>query len=316
MRLAKFAYKRAKDLEEAFSFYRGFDGKAFFLAGGTDLIPRLKLRMQEPAALVDLKGIKELQGIKREKGFVRIGSLVKLYDLKHTQNIRGSFPALWDALEATSCETLQMRGTLGGNLLQETRCLFYNQSHFWRSAANDCLKMGGEQCNAIGGQACFSNYCSDMAPALLSLDAHAFLAGPQGERRIPLHELYTGNGERPFRVLPGEIMTAIIIPDQRSKGAYEKLTLRRSIDYPLLGVAFSAVGEAGRLSIGAVGPKPLFYAVDRFTREAIEQTAQAASDQATPVTNTALPPLYRKRMVKVIAMRLMRKVFQGEEKWK
>ena len=312
MRLTEFAYKRARDLEEAFTLYGHFEEKAFFLAGGTDLVPRLKLRMQKPAALIDLKGVKELQGIKRKEGFVRIGSLVKLYDLKRTQDIRASFPALWEALEVTSCETLQMRGTLGGNLLQETRCLFYNQSRFWRNAADDCLKMGGDKCNAIGGQVCFSNYCSDMAPALLSLEGQVSLVGPQGERQIPLHELYTGNGERPFRILPGEIMTEIIIPDQRTRGAYEKLSLRRSIDYPLLGVAFSAVGKTGRLSVGAVGPRPFFYAVDRSSEEAIEQRAEHASEHSTPVTNTVLPPLYRKRMVKVIAMRLMRKVLQGE----
>ena len=311
MKLPKFEYKKAEDLKEALAFYSYYNGRSLFLAGGTDIIPRLKLRLQRPVALIDLKGVKDLQGIKRKDGYVRIGSLVTLYELKQFKLIKKCFPALWEALDGTSCETLQMRGTLGGNLIQDTRCLFYNQSQLWRDAGDYCLKMGGKKCNVVGGQTCFSNYCSDTAPALLSLQAQVGLIGPQGERRIPLYELYTGNGEKPFNLLTGEIMIELLIPEGITKGAYEKLRVRRSIDYPLLGAAFSVVQEKGRLSIGAVGPKPFFFNMDELSERAIAQTAQIASDNARPVMNAVLSPLYRKRMVKVIALKLMRKWYTG-----
>ena len=151
MRLPKFEYKKATHLEEALTIYRHYDGRALYLAEGTDIIARMKLRLEKPVAIIDLKGIKELQGIREEAAYVTIGALTTLYELKQNDIIKRYFPALWAALELTSCETLQIRGTLGGNLLQETRCLFYNQSEFWRNAAGDCLKTGGEKCMVVGG---------------------------------------------------------------------------------------------------------------------------------------------------------------------
>ncbi|MBW1706876.1 MAG: FAD binding domain-containing protein, partial [Deltaproteobacteria bacterium] len=173
------------------------------------------------------------------------------------------------------------------------------------------LKMGGDRCYVVGGRKCFSNYCSDIAPALLSLEAEVKLTGPEGERKIPLHELYTGKGEKPFNLVPGEIMTAVLIPDVPTKGAYEKLRLRNSIDYPLLGVGFSVADWKGRLAIGALGPKPFLEILNDLTKDDIERAAQRASGKARPIENTTVSPLYRKKMVKVLAMKVMREFCSG-----
>ncbi len=305
MILPQAEYRKARSVEEALALFHHYEGRAAFLAGGTDLIPRMKLRLAKPLALIDLKGIEELRGVREEGDWVRIGPLTTLYDLRAEELIREECPALFESLEATSCETLQMRGTIGGNLLQESRCLFYNQSEFWRKAKGFCLKMGGERCNATGGTRCFSNYASDNAPALLSLGARLKTVGPQGEREFPLEELYTGRGERPLRLTPGEILVEILLPKGRTKGGYEKLRVRGAIDYPLLGVAFTARNGERRLALGAVGPKPISLPV-----QDPEEAAERASAEVSPIPNTILSPPYIKRMAKVLSLRVMRRVLE------
>ncbi|RLA79250.1 MAG: 4-hydroxybenzoyl-CoA reductase subunit beta [Deltaproteobacteria bacterium] len=305
MILPQAEYRKARSVEEALALFYHYEGRAAFLAGGTDLIPRMKLRLAKPLALIDLKGIEELRGVREEGDWVRIGPLTTLYDLRAEELIREEYPALFESLEATSCETLQMRGTIGGNLLQESRCLFYNQSEFWRKAKGFCLKMGGERCNATGGTRCLSNYASDNAPALLSLGARLRTVGPQGEREFSLEELYTGRGERPLGLSPGEILVEVLLPRGRTKGGYEKLRVRGAIDYPLLGVAFTVRNGERRLALGAVGPRPISFPV-----QDLEEAAERASAEVSPIPNTVLSPPYIKRMAKVLSMRVMRRVLE------
>ncbi len=305
MILPQAEYRKARSVEEALALFYHYEGRAAFLAGGTDLIPRMKLRLAKPLALIDLKGIEDLRGVREEGDWVRIGPLTTLYDLRAEELIREEYPALFESLEATSCETLQMRGTIGGNLLQESRCLFYNQSEFWRKAKGFCLKMGGERCNATGGTRCLSNYASDNAPALLSLGARLKTVGPQGEREFPLEELYTGRGERPLGLSPGEILVEVLLPRGRTKGGYEKLRVRGAIDYPLLGVAFTVRNGERRLALGAVGPRPTSFPV-----QDLEEAAERASAEVSPIPNTVLSPPYIKRMAKVLSMRVMRRVLE------
>ena len=221
---------------------------------------------------------------------------------------REYFPALREALEATSCETLQMRGTVGGNLLQDTRCLFYNQSEFWRRAKGPCVKTGGDSCHVTGSGRCLSNYASDLAPSLLTLGASLRLIGPEGEREITLEELFSGDGAKPFNLKPGEILCEILLPKRVTKGGYEKLRLRGSIDYPLLGVALSMADGKGRLSVGAVGPKPTVW---DFESEGIDLVAEKAPQGLQAIGNTVLDPSYRRNMAEVFSRRLIQRVLKG-----
>jgi len=309
---SKFEYKRPNNVNEAVQLYREFKGNAVYLSGGTDLVPRMKLGLEKPAAVIDLKGIDSLGQVEDKGEWIRIGSEVRLFDLKQDKTVMDLFPALASSLEATSCETLQMRGTIGGNLLQNARCLFYNQSEFWRRSKGFCLKMGGENCNAVpGAKVCFANYCSDNAPSLLTLSAEVELHGPGGLRRTSLEDLYTNKGEAPFDVQPGEILTSIFVPKRKTIGGYEKLRVRCSIDYPLLGIAFSYAEGTGKLAVGAIGPKPISVEVKEPTKEKVEQAVKTVLDQVKPVNNTVLDREYRKRMVSVLAERLVNKVMEG-----
>jgi 4-hydroxybenzoyl-CoA reductase subunit beta len=284
MILPKFEYKKAENIAKAIAFYESY---------------------------IDLKGIEELKAISHQGRWLVIGANVTLFDLKNNNTVKEYFPALYESLDATSCETLQMRGTIGGNILQGTRCLLYNKSMEWRTARGFCFKMGGETCNVVpNARACFSNYCSDNALSLMALSASVKLSGPQGERKMKLEKIFSGDGKNPFTLMPGEILTEIRIPMKRSKGAYEKLRVRGSIDYPLLGVAVSVKDNAGRVCVGGMGPTPLVYNLKNINNATLKDVAKKAYSNARPVSNTTLSPGYRKKMVSVLIQRAIKKALK------
>ena len=311
MILPNFEYKKAQSVSGAIDLYKEFKGEALYLAGGTDLVPLIKLRLQQPSAVIDLKDIEELKGISQADGWLVIGPNATLFDLKKDPSVKENFPALYESLETTACETLQMRGTIGGNILQDTRCLEFNKSLEWRTARGFCYKMGGETCNVVPkAKACFSNYCSDNAPSLISLSARVKLVGPAGERTVALEEIFSGDGRKPFTLEKGEILTEIQIPMEKTKGAYEKLRVRDSMDYPLAGVAVSMKGAAARVCVGGIGLVPRLYELDQVDEGAVKEVAKKASSDAKPVTNAVLSPGYRKQMVAVLVKRAITRVLQ------
>lgn len=315
MMLPRFAYKKAKDIPAAIALYEDAGGGARYLAGGTDLVPLLKLRLNTPSVLIDIKGIPEMMKISTQGGHLCIGANVTLFDLKRHPMVKDTFGALRESLEATSCETLQMRGTIGGNLLQNTRCLFYNQSLNWRTARGFCAKMGGETCNVVPkAAACFSNYCSDNASSLLSLAAQVKLAGPGGERTLPLGEIYSGDGRTPFTLSPGEILTEILLPLETSPGAYEKLRVRNAVDYPLLGVAVTIEGNMARVCVGGIGAAPRVLVQKDFEEGLVKETAREAGREVRPVANATLSPAYRKRMVPVLTERAIKRALKEKRR--
>jgi 4-hydroxybenzoyl-CoA reductase subunit beta len=314
MILPELMYKKAKSIEDAILMFQKYNKKCFYLAGGTDLVPQLKLRLHKPTALIDLKDIVDLKGINIHKGFLSVGANMTLFELKNNPVVKEYFPALFESLDATSCETLQMRGAIGGNILQNTRCLFYNKSLEWRKAKGFCLKMGGEKCNAVpNSRTCFANYCSDNVPPLLTLSAEVILNGVDGERKMNLEEIFSGDSRTPFRILPGEILTRILIPLRKTKGAYEKNRVRDSIDYPLVNTAISVEDGRGKLSIGAVGPIPYIYNMENMGAHTLEELADCVYSDSKPVANSTLSASYRKSMSRVLVKRIIAKVFKEVE---
>ena len=284
-----------------------------YLAGGTDLMPQIRYRLSEPAAVIDLKGIDALSGIHVQGGWLTIGANATLFELKQHPLIQAHFPVLCRSLAATACETLQMRGTIGGNILQDTRCIEFNKPVDWRIARGFCLKMGSKACNVVpGARKCLANYCSDNALSFIALSAMVILQGPKGERSMALENIFSGKGGKPFALEPGEILTQIRIPMDKSKGAYEKLRVRKSIDYPLVAVAACIKQGQAKVCVGAVGPIPLVYTLEELTAADIEQAVQKVSADVKTVKNTTLPPEYRKKMAGVLFQRAVVKALKEE----
>lgn len=311
MILPDFNYRKAASIAEAIGLYNDSNGQARYLAGGTDLMPLLKHKLSMPATVIDLKGIEELNTIAAQDGWLAIGANVTLFTLKNEPVVKEYFPALYQSLEATSCETLQIRGTIGGNLLQDTRCIEYNKSLDWRTSRGFCLKMGGKACNVVpNGRVCLSNYCSDNAPSLIALSAEVKFTGSGGERTTLLEKIFSGIGTKPFVLEPGEILTQIRIPMKKSKGAYEKLRLRNSIDYPLVSAAVCLKESGARICVGGIGPVPFVYNLKEMDTAAVEDAARKASSDAKTVRNTTISPDYRKKMAGVLFRRAINNVMK------
>ena len=303
-----FEYKRPETVAELFDLLSGHETGAAILAGGTDLMPRIKTGLAKPDLILDIKDIEGLDYIKDEREGVRIGALTTIYDIGRNTLIKDKYPVLHEAAGLTANENIQLRGTLGGNILQDTRCLYYNKPETWRRSFRRCFKNNGDICNAAkGGKKCFSVYRGDLAPALMSLGASVLIVGRGGEREIPLEDIFTGDGMAPFSLKGGDFIKEAIIPFAKKPGGYEKLRMRKSIDYPTANIALAMdTGGKGRLVAGSLGAKPLTYEFSSF--EELGQVPEKAFDDVSPINNMTLSPLYRKNMVRVLSEKLRGRV--------
>ena len=202
----------AEHVEEAIAARLKHPGSRF-LAGGTDLLVNMRRGIGSPDLLVDLSGIDELSEIKIGERGVTIGAGVTIAALARDPVIAGRYRALAQAAAAIAGPGHRVMATVGGNLCLDTRCIYYNQSEWWRSANAYCLKNRGDTCHvAPQGQRCHAAFSGDLAPALLALGAEVDIAGAQGRRRIPLSELYVEDGKAHLALAAGELVVAVHLP--------------------------------------------------------------------------------------------------------
>lgn len=319
MSLPQFKLLRPRAVDEAVVYLAKHSGNIRVLAGGTDLIPSMRQKLFEPDYVLDLRGVAELRGIRSQaSGAVEIGALTTLSAIEKSSYLRQHYPVLTEAAATVASPVLRNMGTLGGNICLDTRCLWYNQSLTWRKGCGFCIKKDGNLCHvAPGGTKCWAAFSGDTPPALLCLNAEIEIAGPNGTRRIPLREFYTGDGENYRRLLPTELVTRVFLPEESAnyRGIYRKLRVRGSIDYPLAGVAVVMKRSNGhvadaRLALTAVNPSPLLVqrAGEMLIGQAVDEAlADAVGDLAArtakPLTTSALTPEYRREMIRVFTKR-------------
>jgi 4-hydroxybenzoyl-CoA reductase subunit beta len=327
MTLPAFRMFRPRSAQEAVRALADHGPEAMVIAGGTDVIPNLQMRLFAPRLLVDLKPLGELAGIEftPETG-LRIGALTTLSEICASTVICEQFPVLASAVGAIAGPLQRNMGTLGGNLCLETRCVWYNQSHFWRKALGGCLKKDGDVCHvAPGGRFCWAVWSGDTAPALLALDAEIEILGPSGARRLPLEKFYRNDGMDRIALGRDELVAAVRVPASAAgrRGAYHKLRIRNAIDYPLAGVAVAMeVDTAGicrraRVALCAVNPAPrvvpeasAWLEGEHYSPELAERIARETIRTGKPLTTSASTPLYRREMLRVFTRRAL------EETWK
>jgi 4-hydroxybenzoyl-CoA reductase subunit beta len=266
LRLPAFELRRPSSLGEAVAVLAASGPRAMVIAGGTDLLPNMKHELFTPSVLVALDGVPELVGIGEEQdGTLVIGAMTAIADVAASEIVRRRAPALAQAASLVSGPQLRRMGTIGGNVLLDTRCQWYNQSYFWRSAVGFCLKKDGTECHVVpGGTRCVAAAANDSAPPLMTLDARLEIEGPAGRRTAEINSFYVADGTRNHRLAPGEILVAVRIPPvpEGHRGAYGKLRERGSIDFPLLGVAArldlddNGVVERADLVLTALAARP------------------------------------------------------------
>lgn len=326
MYLPAFEYRSPKSLDELLALKQEAGSGALILAGGTDLVVRLRQRLVKPDSVISLQDVAELKAIEADPVFLRIGAGVSLDRVISDELVREEFPGLAEALSRVGHPTCQHhRGTIGGNLLLEPRCLFYNQSDFFRKGHERCFKAGGQVCLANPeSKECTSANQSDGAPMMMAYSAQLRLLSARSERLIPARELFTGQGELPFSLAEGEILAEIRLPRPVGdvRAAYEKAAIRSAIDFPLASAAAVADMEGGkvgriRLVMGQAGPAPLLVEkADALLRgqvptpELIEEAARAARDISGGliVNNIGADEEYRRELMGTLAKRALERV--------
>ena len=314
MHLDPFEIQRPTSVQELGRLTRELEGRYDLLAGGTDLLPNYKMHLNLKPNLIALDRIDELAGHSLD----RIGAMTRLIELEEDPEIARAFPVLHAAVGQVATPLVRSSATVGGNLLVETRCFFFNQSFPWRQSLGFCLKADGDRCHVVPQkERCYATFSGDLAPALAVLDAEVEVAGPSGRRRMPVLDLYDpqGDGIRRHHLALGELVVAVHLPSgsRGLAGRYRKLRVRPSFDFPELGMAAAGRFEGDRpvrLRLAAGGLEPFPRAFDAVTgallgRPLTQEAARAAANEilrlVRPVHNTFLPPDYRRRMAEAFA---------------
>ena len=295
--MRKFTHANAKTVEEAVSLLRRYGNKANVIAGGTDLMGKMKdeILPTYPEAIINLKTIPGLDFISEEEGWLRIGALTRLEDIASDPLTKDRYRALSEAAERTASTHLREMGTLGGNLCQDIRCWFY------RNPKNrfPCLRKGGGRCYALEGdnryhsifggsveEGCMAVHPSDTAPALVALDARILTS----RRTVQAEDFFDVGVHRTTVLYPDEIVTEIRVPapPEGAKSAFIKFALRESIDFPIVNCGAIVTSSAGivtaaRVCLNAVWVKP--YRAEKAEEAMVgkpitEETAEAAGATA------------------------------------
>lgn len=296
------------------------DPTARVLAGGTDLVANLRDGLGTPSTLVDLGAIEELATIDTDARGIRIGARVTLARLAADAQIGTLYPAIAQAAASVAGPAHRSVATVGGNLCLDTRCVFYNQSEWWRRANRYCLKYRGDVCHvAPQGNSCQAAYSGDLAPALLALEAEAEIAGAGGSRRITLSNLFVEDGAAHLALRAGEIIAAVHIPASKNglRSGYRKARVRGAIDFPLAGVAAALRVEQGvleslRIAVTGTNSRPfVLEGADEWIGKALDRAALPSAvgklvlHQVRPLRTTATAANYRRQVAMVLAQRLV-----------
>jgi len=312
MAFSNFRLLRPRTSPDALGLLSEHRAEVRVLAGGTDLLPSMRQRLFEPQYVMDLRLLSDLKGIRETEHGVEIGALTTLREIEGSKLLQRDYPVLVEAAKTVASPLIRNMSTIGGNICLDTRCLWYNQSLAWRKSCGFCIKKDGDLCHvAPGGAKCWATFSGDTPPALLCLDAQIEIASASSTRRIPLRDFYTGEGDAYRNLQPEELVTRVFLPRASAgyRGAYRKLRVRGSIDYPLAGVAVALKKTNGhikdlRIGLTAVNPAPVLVNVDRlkeevFGQELAEAAGEIAARTAKPLTTSALTPEYRREMIRV-----------------
>jgi xanthine dehydrogenase YagS FAD-binding subunit len=278
--------------------------KYYLMAGGTDLLGEIKDEIIGPEVVVDLKSIPNLSYVKKERDGVRIGALTTLAELAEDPVIKQDYPVLNEATLSIASPQLRNVGTVGGNLCQRPRCWYY------RDPQVTCRKKGGTTCFAargknkyhaiFGGGICHIVYPSDLAPALISLDAEISISTPKGDKNVSLSDFYTlpnVNVRKENILNPGEVVREIKIPlaKKEEKSIYKKLKERGTWDFALVSAAIKGTVSGNmfkdiKIVLGGVAPIP--WRLDKaeksirgkkVTEDLLRQAAGEALKEAKPM---------------------------------
>jgi len=293
--------------------------RAMFVAGGTDLFPKLKRRQFEVEALIGLDFLP--RSVHRDDGEIIVDAGMTLAAASADAELRTAYAGYAEAAGLVSSPPLRNAGTIGGNLCVDTRCNYYDMTYEWRKAAGFCIKKDGDICLvAPSSSRCWAVSSSDTAPMAIALGAVVTLSGTDGDRELPVAALYRDDGIDYLAKQPFEVVTSLRLPaPDGTKTAYVKLRRRGSIDFPIAGAAVAmrldgTTVTTCRIVLSAVASHPLeapdageFMIGKQIDEESIRAAAEIAAKPAKPLDNADLSHFWRKRMVRVVVEQALRR---------
>jgi 4-hydroxybenzoyl-CoA reductase subunit beta len=319
--LPEFTLRRPATLAEAAALLAS-EPQARLVAGGTDLLPNLRRGLEQPATLIDLSGLGGFASVEDSDGALTLGAGLTLAALAEHPVIAARLPALAEAARAAAGPGHRSAATLGGNLCQDTRCVFYNQSEWWRAANKFCLKRGGTTCHvAPQGERCHAAFSGDLAPVLLAAGAEVELQTARGSRWLPLVQLYRDDGAAHLTLEAGELLARLRTPAP-ARGAvcgYRKARVREAMDFPLAAVAVMLSLQQGRIASLAVGlsgtnSHPLLLAgTEALVGQAVDanlldKVGKLVAKQVSPMRSTVTPSNYRRQVATALVQRVLREL--------
>jgi len=323
MRLPKFEYHVPQTIAEAVRIMADVGPEGQFVAGGTDLYPNMKRRQQMPKSVISVMRLAELNAVTGDgQQGLRIGASVTLTGICEHPIINRDYPVVAKAARTISTPILRNMGTIGGNLLLDTRCNYYDQNYEWRKGINFCLKKDGDICwVAIGSSKCWAVQSSDLVPVMVAIGAKLRFASTLGERIVDAAGLYNDDGIEYLRKRPDELLVDIQLPPTNGwRASYQKLRRRGAFDFPVLGVAAwiktsqDKVTDA-KVVLGAIAPSPIEIteAAAALTGQPLDEdhiqaAAEAAYVKARPLDNTDFVYQWRKQMARQYTLRALREL--------
>lgn len=289
-----------------------------WVAGGTDLLPNYKWHLNTKPHVISLAKVQELNTLSATV----VGAMVRVHDLAESEV---AHPLLRSAASTIASVMLRRSATVGGNICLDTRCFWFNQSEEWRRSIDWCHKCDcgtGADCRVIPNQneLCVATYQADLAPAFIALNATIHLASPSGTRSMPMSDFFALDGITRNVLKAGEMVTHVTLPEDAHNwhGAYQKLRLRETWDFPEAGVAAAWRTEGGKLADVRVATT----GVESIPRDhadlcaaaleagwegkaSVDALAEAVRKAVKPVHNTYFPPPYRRKMVRVLTRRAL-----------
>jgi len=323
MRLPKFEYRVPRTVAEAVKIIGEVGPEGQFVAGGTDLYPNMKRRQQTPRTVISVMRLQELNQITGDgSSGVRIGASMTLTDIIEHPIINRDYPVVAQAARTISTPILRNMGTIGGNLLLDTRCNYYDQNYEWRKGINFCLKKDGDVCwVAPGSSKCWAVQSSDLVPVMVAIGAKFRLASTLGERMIDAAGFYNDDGIDYLKKRPDELLIDIELPPTNGwRASYQKLRRRGAFDFPVLGVAAclhfkNETIENAKIVLGGIAPSPIKITEAEqlligkpLVDDQIHAAAEAAYIKARPLDNTDFVMNWRKQMARQYTIKALRDV--------
>ncbi|MBL7175097.1 MAG: FAD binding domain-containing protein [Desulfobacteraceae bacterium] len=321
MFLPKFRHLRPQSIDEAVQLLTecGPEGRPF--AGGTELLPRMKYGLIRPEAVISLRGIPVRAPRLTPEGDLSLDTLTPLADLARSPLVTERTPLLTEAALQVGSNQIRQMGTLGGNLCLDTRCSYYNQSHTFQFV-DPCFKRGGDRCYLLPkGKKCCAVFCGDTAPALISLGAFVTIIGPEGDRQLPVENLYTGDPLKPIAISETELLTEVLVPGHSAsrRSGFGRFSLRGGVEFAGLNVAVVLEMEEDknlclgvRLTVGAISAAPTRMTGaeeamrgKRLSKELIKEAAHLTAAEAHPFPHHGYTAAYLRECLKVQTRRTL-----------